>query len=372
MFRVDENIINLLEKIRRAIRNRNISASVFPMDELNNLIECTLGDTFWKCVGSKPNEGFKDLPEIYKECLQKALEKEDMEECERILRLFESSYMALYTALNEDERIFRQRPYRKMIIELGSINAQMQYRIHKERQKGYAQIKNGSLGKGRGVVYTYLDGEQELQQPEEVSGRLEYLCFTDKKERWNKREGVWKYCPIENTEGLDGKLLRSKYKIMAHQFLAEYDYSIWTHSNMQIVGDVLRFCEVYGEGKSFLGFSNTKEDCIYEDMSVAHVRMDDLNIDIRKKLVRYEKEGYPANNGLIDGRVMVRDHRDKNMCRVMEEWWREIQDCYSFMGSVFNYIAWKNKFPFSICNLFIYTNPYFRNSKIDLETNEEY
>lgn len=42
MFRVDENIINLLEKIRRAIRNRNISASVFPMDELNNLIECTL------------------------------------------------------------------------------------------------------------------------------------------------------------------------------------------------------------------------------------------------------------------------------------------------------------------------------------------
>ena len=150
---------------------------------------------------------------------------------------------------------------------------------------------------------------------------------------------------------------------MAHQFLAEYDYSIWTHSNMQIVGDVLRFCEVYGEGKSFLGFSNTKEDCIYEDMSVAHVRMDDLNIDIRKKLVRYEKEGYPAHNGLIDGRVMVRDHRDKNMCRVMEEWWREIQDCYSFMGSVFNYIA---------CNLFIYTNPYFRNSKIDLETNEEY
>ena len=44
---------------------------------------------------------------------------------------------------------------------------------------------------------------------------------------------------------------------------------------------------------------------------------------------------------------------------------------FIFIDNVFNYIAWKNKFPFSICNLFVYENPYFKVSDIDLDTHEE-
>ena len=48
MIRVDENVINLVEKLRRAIRNGNISPDIFPMGEINNLMECTLGESFWE------------------------------------------------------------------------------------------------------------------------------------------------------------------------------------------------------------------------------------------------------------------------------------------------------------------------------------
>ena len=372
MIRVDENVINLVEKLRRAIRNGNISPDIFPMGEINNLMECTLGESFWECIGSQPNDGFQEIPGIYKKCLEKAVERKDMEECGLLMQLFESSYIALYTALSEDEKVFREKPYRKMIIDLGTNNAQMQYRLHQERQKKIPKTAGGALGKGKGAVYTCILGDKKLMQPEEVDAQLDYICFTDNKEKWGTTEGVWQYCAIEDAGDMEERLLESRYKIMPHELLEDYDYSIWVAPDIKVTGNILRFCEIYGEGRRFLGFSSAKEDCIYEDMSVTHMRMDDLNIDIRKKLVRYEKEGYPRHNGLIDSRIMARYHRDKSMCEVMEAWWKEIQDCYSFMGNVFNYIAWKQNFPFSICNLFLYLNPYFKNENIDLETNDDY
>lgn len=372
MIKVDSKVIDLVEKIRKALKSGKMPADSFPIDEMCDLIECTLGESFWDCIGSRSNDGFGNMPELYKECLREALGRKDMESCSRILYLFECTYQAFYAALNEEEKIFREKPYRKMIVDLGTASAQTQYRLHKERQKNLPWEEKGEiLGTGRGVVYTCLLEDNVLNQPREVSRQLDYLCFTDKEEKWGKREGIWTYCPIKEGEKIEGKLLESKYKIFPHKFLKDYDYSIWVAPDVTIVGDVLRFCKIYGEGKSFLSFPSVKEDCIYEDMSMAQMATDDLNINIRKMLVRYKKEGYPEHNGLIDGRIMVRSHSDETLCKIMEEWWQQIPRGYSFMENVFNYLAWKNQFPFSICNQFIYENPYFKVSGIDLDTREE-
>lgn len=373
MIKVDDKVINLTEKIRKALREGQISADSFPMNEVGNLIEYTLGESFWNCIGSKENTGFDSMPEIYKECLAAALERKDMEECGRILQLFECSYQAFYTALNEEEKIFREKPYRQMIIDLGVASAQMQYRQHRERQKELrAEKKDNILGKGRGAVYTCQFGDAELNQPKEVNRQVEYLCFTDKEERWGKKEGVWKYCAIEQSESnLDETILENKYKILSHKYLKEYDYSIWVAPDIIIVGDVLRFCNIYGEGRSFLSFPSAKEDCIYEDISATQMASDDLNIAIRKLMLRYRKEGYPEHNGILDGRVMVRYHGDMELCRLMEKWWEELPSGYTVSENVFNYLAWKHRFPFSVCNLFIYQNPYFQVTGIDLDTREE-
>ena len=379
IIRVDDKVIDLVEKICRALKDGKILADAFPIDEISNLIECTLGESFWQCIGSRQNYGFANMTEVYKEWLEKALERKDMEECEHILRLFECTYQAFYTALNEEEKVFRQRPYRQMIIDLGTVNSQIQYRLHNERQKMFTgKNKNGKgLGEGRGVVYTCLLGDKVLSQPKEINRQIDYLCFTNDESKWGKKEGVWKYCALEKpektgeTEEEETMILESWCKIMAHKLLADYDYSIWVASNITIVGDVLRFCKVYGGGNSFLSFPSAMEDCIYEDMSITQMSTDDLNIMIRKMMLQYRKEGYPEHNGLIDGRVIVRNHKDEELCRIMEEWWKEVEKGRLFIGNVFNYMSWKYKFPFSICNLFIYENPYFRVNDIDLDTKEE-
>lgn len=381
MIQVDNKMIDLVEKIRRALKKGALTPDNFPMDEIGNLIECTLGTDFWECIGSQSNYGFGNIPEIYKECLSEALERKDMEECERLLHLFECIYQAFYAALNEEEKIFRQKPYRQMIIDLGTVNSQMQYRLHRERQKEYGIKNERGFLEGRGVVYTCMFGETVIKQPEEVSMHVDYICFTDNEEKWGKKDGVWQYRAMEKMEKIEGvedakeelaqMFLESKCKIMAHVLLKEYDYSIWIDPDVIIVGDVLRFCKVYGEGRSFLSFPSAKEDCIYENMSVTQMGTDELNIKVRKMMLSYRKEGYPEHYGSIDGRVMVRNHKDSELCRIMEEWWEEVKGSFIFIDNVFNYIAWKNKFPFSICNLFVYENPYFKVSDIDLDTHEE-
>ena len=78
--KVDEKVINLVEKIRRALRTGQIQPDVFPMDDISNLIEYTLGESFWECIGSRSNYGFGNMPEIYKECLTEAVKRKDMED----------------------------------------------------------------------------------------------------------------------------------------------------------------------------------------------------------------------------------------------------------------------------------------------------
>lgn len=372
MIKADIKVVNLIHKITQFIEDGKITADNFPMESVCEVIENTLGMTFWECVGEFANKKYRDTAGLYKECLIDAVSRGDIMGCKRILELYVRNYQTLYAVMSEDESTFRKRPYLKMILDLGNAYAQIQHRLHQARQNELTEKENWLLAQGRGVVYTFLTEGDTLYQPEDIKTQADYICFTQQKEKEGIREGVWEYRVIENEQGLEEGLLKSYYRIFAHKVLPEYDYSIWVDPEMGIVGDIVNFCRIFGEGNSFLGFSRSGEDCIYEDISCTQMGMDDMNIYIRKKILRYQKEGYPEHNGLIDYRVMARNHRDFRLHKVMELWWEETQENIGLEENLFNYVAWKSDFPFSVCGLYIYDNPYFVNRKIDLDMKEEF
>ena len=47
MIRVDGKVIDLIEKIRKALKMNQMAGEDFPIDEIYNLIEYTLGESFW-------------------------------------------------------------------------------------------------------------------------------------------------------------------------------------------------------------------------------------------------------------------------------------------------------------------------------------
>lgn len=372
MIRVDGKIINLIEKITNFIDAGKITADSFPLESVAEMIENTLGVTFWECSQNTVIPAHRELAVLCIESLQDAVGRRDMEGCKRVLALYKNSYQTIYSLLNEDEKVFKNRPYLKMIHDLGDSYAQVQSRMHLDRMGKLDKKEEWTLAEGKGVVYTYLEEGDILYQPQDIRAQIEYICFTPLKEKDGLKEGVWKYCAVDNKAGLSARLLKSYYRIFAHEVLSEYDYSIWIEPNMVVVGDVCKFCKVYGNGNTFLGFARSGEDCIYEDISCTQMGTDDLNIYIRKKIMNYQKEGYPEHHGLIDNSVMARSHRDVKLQEVMQQWWKEVEVDTGMEASLFNYVAWKNEFPFSICDLFVYNNLYFVNKQIDLDMKEEY
>lgn len=373
MREVDQKVIETIEKVRKYVEIDGFQFMEFPLENVYTLIDITIGNIFWESLNGKRNDAFHKIPQLYKDGFKKAMEKKDKEEIFYLLDLFEYSYRSVRAVLNGEERFEKEKLYKKKIIEVGDAYAKIQYRLHQERQ-GNSHREQKKLLSGRGVVYTCLLGEEELYQPDNLDSQMEYICFTDKEERWGKKEGAWTFCKLENKEELDEEMLRMRYRILPHKILPEYDYSIWMDRSFKVAGELKLFCEVYGNGNSFLGFAQSSAECMYRDLAYTNMGTDDQNIETRKKIYRYKEEGYPENNGLIDSKIMVRNHRDPQMCKVMEEWWdytRKGEENGEITTTYFNYVAWKNNYPFSICDLFIYYNPYFVNMDVDLETYEE-
>lgn len=372
MIKVDGKVVELIEKIRDYIAAGNITSHNFPLNSLCDVIENTLGASFWECIGDIGKNGYERLGALYQDGLTETMEKGDMAGCSRLLELYISTYQMLYTILGEDERALRKKPYFKMILDLGNAYAQMQCRRNQERLGRKEGQKEWVLASGHGVVYTYLEEGETLHQPEDIRSSQDYICFTADQGKDGLKEGVWQYRAAATIEGLDDRQRKSYYRICSHRVLEGYDYSIWVDPSMAVVGDVSRFCRVYGEKNSFLGFPRSEEDCIYQDMSPTQMGSDDNNICIRKKILQFQKEGYPEHNGLIDFRVMARQHGDVHLQRVLDQWWEETKVNWGLERNLFNYVAWKHSFPFSICDLFIYSNLYFVNKDIDLDLREEY
>ena len=55
----------------------------------------------------------------------------------------------------------------------------------------------------------------------------------------------------------------------------------------------------------------------------------------------YEYAGFPRNNGLITGMVILRRHNHLDCVKVMEQWWSEISYNSKRDQLSFNYSAWK-------------------------------
>ena len=79
---------------------------------------------------------------------------------------------------------------------------------------------------------------------------------------------------------------------------------------------------------------------------------------MRKQVDRYRKAGYPADNGLVSGAIIFRKNASPTVKKINEDWWREIES-----GSVrdqlsFDYVAWKNTFPFFRIDESVRSNAY--------------
>ncbi len=367
----EKEVLAIINQVQQSVQNKEVPVELVPMKDLMNLLEATLGGNFWKGIGVTPQESFGTMPSRYKDLLEHCQENKDSEGFVLALELLKNQYKCTYAILSKEELHRRTKKYKAFVYNIGNAMSSMQYWLHKGKKKseGTQSISFGREKKG--AVYTCLVGNSStLYQPEYINVHLDYICFTDKKEKWGSKEGIWEYRQMEKIdENENASSMYYRYKIKPHEVLAEYDYSIWVNAQIQIVGEVEQLYKIYGEDTSFLAFPAYVQDNLYEAVHTT-LSTDDENIELRRKMFRYREEGFPEHFGLISTNVMYRNHRDEVLNRVMNTWWEESENCQQLREFGFSYAAWKYELNYSLCDLFAEWNPYIKNVSLELEVGE--
>jgi len=362
----EKKTIDMIRQLRDAVENQSLPLEQFPIGELANLVDATLGREFLGLTGGMKKHHFEPLMGSLLKMIQHSVEVGDVQGCVEALMLLEEQYFCFDRVLTAYKGQKYVEQYKIIATVAGDEYAKLQYYLH----QNVRTIANGEAKRewgGKGVVYTCtIFSRNELQQPEYINMNWDYICFTKEKEKWGTREGVWEYRDfnVENCE--NPRMLLNMCILKPHILLPEYDYSIWVNPAYKIIGDLELFMESFGRRGSLLAFPAYITDDVYEIMQTG-LHSDEENIRMRKKTIQYEKEGYPHHYGMISNNILLRNHKDEKMRDVMETWWDEAMQCDKLWNFGFNYAAWKHNFNFAICDAFVEINSYFKNMVCDLE-----
>lgn len=191
------------------------------------------------------------------------------------------------------------------------------------------------------VIYTCLvGGYDKLLQPVFIDKSFDYICFSnDIKE---EKVGVWRIIPILFDD--KDKTRISRYpKLLPHQVLQEYDYSLYLDANIQITGSELYnvINQKIKENVLIAQVPNIFRNCIYRDIEIAYRRRKVDFCEAKKQYKHLKQECFPERYGLLENNVILRMHNNPKVIEISKAWWKEYctythRDQFCLM-----YIYWK-------------------------------
>jgi len=211
------------------------------------------------------------------------------------------------------------------------------------------------------VIYTAIFGGYDNVVEPDIDLPYKMVMFTDgdiKSDKWEviKVPALYK----------DSTRNARKYKLLPHRYLSEYNHSIWVDGNFKILKDPTplvgnAICATYDHTQCF-----DKRDCIYQeaqailDLGKQNGGYKDNPDTIIKQVNHYSSVEYPQRNGLLSSGILVREHNNPMCVLTMEDWWTELKHGSKRDQLSFNYVAWKNRFPFDFIPGDIRDNEYFK------------
>ncbi len=193
----------------------------------------------------------------------------------------------------------------------------------------------------KGVIYTCITGGYDnLIQHNCVNQNFDYVCFTDNAELLNKKQvGIWQIRPLI-FDKLDPTRNNRWHKTHPHVLFPEYDLSIYMDSNIDILSDKL-FCMIEPPKKLMVPMHYIR-DCIYDECQQVIKDQKDSPENVHKMLNFLKKEHMPHHYGLTENCILIRQHNDSKIKKIMDEWWYFIENYTKRDQLSFAYVLWKN------------------------------
>lgn len=169
-------------------------------------------------------------------------------------------------------------------------------------------------------IYTALFGEYDcLPSVLEASTDIDYICFTDRKRQSNG----WQYIVVEPSD-LNPILENRKYKILPHHYLKQYEYSLYIDSNILIVADVKFLIDVC-QSSDFVAWKHPERSDVYDELAMIISNYRHEPIKMMEQALYFNERNFKRDSGMIEACFLWRNHRNKRIIELMDDWWSFIK-----------------------------------------------
>ncbi len=172
------------------------------------------------------------------------------------------------------------------------------------------------------VVYTVIAGDYDsvheilYKQP-----NVDYLLFTN-----NKRitSTTWKVQYVESD--MDNVLLSREIKILPDKYLrGRYTASIYVDANVYLYGDIGNMVCVLDNNITFAVTRHATTESVKKEFEACVLTKGVAASEAEEQYERYLKEGFKDNMGLAECGILVRRCGDKELNKLMNEWFEEFR-----------------------------------------------
>jgi hypothetical protein len=143
------------------------------------------------------------------------------------------------------------------------------------------------------AVYTAIfDNYDVLLDPEYAPEEIDFFCFTDQ----SIDSDIWKEVRPDLDDNLSPKLKNCKIMMKAHEYLPEYQYSLYIDGNIYVKKDISELLEKYLDS-DFAVPRHPDRNCIYDEAEEI-IETEKANPEkVRNQIKRYRNEEFPEEYG---------------------------------------------------------------------------
>lgn len=197
------------------------------------------------------------------------------------------------------------------------------------------------------AIYTCIAGEYDRpKEPDRINDACDYYVITDSLQEHEKSESAYTYLDVNQflTSDLADNTRKNRYcKINAHKIFPQYRYSVYFDGNIKINKEITKYIDSLPPSRITV-LCRTGYDSVYAEALRCIIHGRDFKEVIEKQVERYWLEGMPDDFGLVGPGIMIREHNHPTCRKIMEEWWKEVEN-YSKRDMIsLPYVLWKNGF----------------------------
>jgi len=189
------------------------------------------------------------------------------------------------------------------------------------------------------VIYSALtNGYDEIISQKIKISNVDFIFISD----GDLESDLWNIIKID-LNYRDPRRTAKIFKILPHLFFSSYEASLWIDANLLLKNDVTTLIESFVKSNFIITMvEHDKRQCIYKEAKECIFWNRDKSHIINSQIENYKESGYPRDNGLINGRFILRKHNIPQVKSLMSFWWSEI-DKNSVRDQIsFNYVSWKS------------------------------